>query len=55
MPRHVPEQVRKVITVVARGEAGRALPLFVPGLLARNLLFVAVVLLHGFRRLLPPY
>jgi ADP-ribosyl-[dinitrogen reductase] hydrolase len=28
---------------------------FWPGLLFRNLLFLAVVLVHGFRRLLPPY
>jgi hypothetical protein len=26
-----------------------------PGLILRNLLFFAVVLVHGFRRLLPPY
>jgi ADP-ribosylglycohydrolase len=31
------------------------LPLFWPGLLPRNVLFLAVVLAHGFRRLLPPY
>jgi hypothetical protein len=30
-------------------------PYFWPGLLPRNLLFLLVVLLHGFRRLLPPY
>jgi ADP-ribosylglycohydrolase len=30
-------------------------PLFWPGLIPRNLLFLAVVLFHGFRRLLPPY
>jgi hypothetical protein len=29
--------------------------LFWPGLLPRNLLFLAAVLAHGFRRLLPPY
>lgn len=28
---------------------------FVPGILARNACFLAVVLAHGFRRLLPPY
>jgi len=28
---------------------------FWPGLLLRNLLFLVMVLLHGFRRLLPPY
>jgi ADP-ribosylglycohydrolase len=41
-----------------RGEAaGRPgpLPLFWPGLLARNALFFALVLLHALRRLLPPY
>jgi hypothetical protein len=31
------------------------LRLFWPGLVPRNLLFLAVVLAHGFRRLLPPY
>ena len=31
------------------------LPLFWPGLLPRNVLFLSVVLAHGFRRLLPPY
>jgi len=31
------------------------MPLFWPGLIPRNLLFLVIVLLHGFRRLLPPY
>jgi ADP-ribosylglycohydrolase len=39
----------------AAGEAGAPLPLNVPALFLRNLVFMAVVLLHGFRRLLPPY
>ncbi len=30
-------------------------PYFWPGVLPRNLLFLAVVLAHGFRRLAPPY
>jgi len=30
-------------------------PLFLPGILVRNLLFLLVVLGHGLRRLLPPY
>lgn len=30
-------------------------PLFWPGLLLRNLIFLVIVLAHGFRRLLPPY
>jgi ADP-ribosylglycohydrolase len=40
-----------------RGEpvAQRPLHLFWPGLVPRNLFFLAVVLAHGFRRLLPPY
>jgi ADP-ribosylglycohydrolase len=33
----------------------KPLGLFWPGLLVRNLGFLVVVLLHGFRRLLPPY
>jgi hypothetical protein len=35
--------------------AQKPLPLFWPGLIPRNLLFLSIVLLHGFRRLLPPY
>lgn len=31
------------------------LPLFWPGLVARNLFFLLIVLLHAFRRLLPTY
>jgi ADP-ribosylglycohydrolase len=31
------------------------LRLFWPGLIARNILFTLIILLHGFRRLLPPY
>ena len=30
-------------------------PLFWPGLIPRNLMFLVIVLMHGFRRLLPPY
>jgi ADP-ribosylglycohydrolase len=35
--------------------AGHPLPLFWPALIPRNGLFLAIVLLHGLRRLLPPY
>jgi hypothetical protein len=28
---------------------------FWPGILPRNLFFLTVVVIHGFRRLLPPY
>ena len=31
------------------------MPLFWSGLIPRNLMFLLIVLLHGFRRLLPPY
>jgi ADP-ribosylglycohydrolase len=34
---------------------GLRISYFRPGLILRNLLFLAVVLVHGFRRLLPPY
>lgn len=34
---------------------GNPLALFWPGLILRNVLFLAIVLLHGLRRLLPPY
>jgi len=36
-------------------ENGPPLPLCWPIILPRNLAFLAIVLLHGFRRLLPPY
>ncbi len=38
------------------GEPGVPSPVyFAPGIIARNAFFLAVVLAHGFRRLLPPY
>src|SRR5262249_18616855 len=40
--------------VVAGPSPGPA-PLFLPGLLPRNVLFLGVVLAHGLRRLLPPW
>jgi ADP-ribosyl-[dinitrogen reductase] hydrolase len=40
---------------VRTGTAGRPIRASGPALLARNLLFLAVVLCHGFRRLAPPY
>jgi len=39
----------------AQGEGQPALSLFVPGIVARNIFFMVVVLAHGFRRLFPPY
>jgi len=37
------------------GRARRPVHYFWPGLILRNLFFFAIVLVHGFRRLLPPY
>lgn len=39
----------------ASGTSLREVPLFLPLLWPRNLFFMIVVLLHGFRRMLPPY
>lgn len=52
-PRGVP-LLREVADRLARGE-GSPVGYFWPAALARNLLFLVIVLLHGFRRLLPPY
>jgi ADP-ribosylglycohydrolase len=49
---------RLVLAFPGSGQAGRSqgpLPLFLPGLLPRNLLFLGVVLAHATRRLLPPW
>ena len=41
--------------LVACGEETAPVRYFWPGVVARNLFFLAVVLTHGFRRLAPPY
>jgi ADP-ribosylglycohydrolase len=46
---------RRLNEVAASGIPARALRLFWPGVLLRNVLFLAIVLVHAFRRLLPPY
>ena len=46
---------RRLAGVVERGRPLSALPLPAVPLALRNLLFLIVVLLHGFRRLLPPF
>lgn len=45
------------LAAAAASPAATASPLalFWPGLIVRNIVFLAIVLLHGFRRLLPPY
>ncbi len=49
--------VLKAIARELSGPTGTGKPVryFWPGILLRNLIFLAVVLAHGFRRLLPPY
>ncbi len=50
------EQVgKRLAEVCSQGTRGGAVPVPVYGLLARNFVFMLVVLFHGFRRLLPPY
>lgn len=50
------EQLAKnAVDAVQQGKPGKAQSLSVIGLLLRNTGFVLLVLLHGFRRLLPPY
>ena len=51
--RRLAERLDRATAEVAE-ETG-AMPLFWPGILPRNVFFLAVVLLHGLRRLLPPY
>ena len=46
---------KRLADVCNEGNAKRALPLPALGILLRNLLFTLVVIVHGFRRLLPPY
>ncbi|MBD1834551.1 ADP-ribosylglycohydrolase family protein [Cyanobacteria bacterium FACHB-472] len=46
---------RRLADVSSRGDGQKALPLPVMILFLRNLFFMLVVILHGFRRLLPPY
>ena len=49
------EHLAQRFPTVGSRASPRSLPLFWPGLLPRNLLFLSVVLAHGIRRLLPPY
>ncbi|MBX7208047.1 MAG: ADP-ribosylglycohydrolase family protein [Verrucomicrobiaceae bacterium] len=52
-PRSV-NHIRRVADELTRGSA-RAPRVYWPFVLTRNIFFLVVVLLHGFRRLLPPY
>lgn len=50
------DQLAQRLAVTADApERNGALPLNIPALLVRNLLFMVWVLVHGFRRMLPPY
>jgi hypothetical protein len=46
--------LRKLADRLAQGE-NKPVFCFTPAIILRNLFFLGVVLLHGFRRLLPPY
>jgi ADP-ribosylglycohydrolase len=57
-PRTVPwitALAQEVATVMGDGAPRRPSSLSTPALLARNVVFLAIVLAHGFRRALPPY
>ncbi len=50
------EQLGERLAAVVRDESPqKQLPVNMPAVLLRNLAFLIVVILHGFRRLLPPY
>jgi len=56
-PRTLPwiERLAARLALPAADPRRRPLPLFWPLIPVRNLFFLAIVLVHGFRRLLPPY
>ena len=56
-PRNVTyiKQVAEALAKTLDGTTTSPPPLFWPGVLVRNALFLAIVLCHGFRRLAPPY
>ncbi|MHB1455649.1 MAG: ADP-ribosylglycohydrolase family protein [Armatimonadota bacterium] len=45
----------RLAEVVSNGRPDKSVPLSVPALFVRNVFFLIVILLHGFRRLFPPY
>ena len=51
----MPEWMEQLGSRLAAGQERRALPLNWLALALRNVLFIPLVLAHGFRRLLPPY
>lgn len=49
------EQLAAVLDKMVKGQQISSPSYFVPGIPIRNLLFLSIVLLHGLRRLFPPY
>ena len=45
----------RLSNLVVTGESPGPVRYFWPGVVVRNLIFLGIVLFHGFRRLLPPY
>lgn len=54
-PARLHETAARLHQLVETGKSPGPLRCFWPGLIPRNLLFLCVVLCHGFRRLAPPY
>ncbi len=53
--RRLAAELAKQFPEKGAGESKGPVRLFWPGILPRNLIFLVIVLLHGFRRMLPPY
>ena len=53
--RRVADELARQFPEQGAGESNGSVRLFWPGILPRNVIFLAIVLLHGFRRLFPPY
>ncbi len=53
--RRLASELAKQFPEEGAGESDGPVGLFWPGILPRNLVFLVIVLLHGFRRMLPPY
>lgn len=49
------ELAKRLAESLDADEMGKELPISIPGLIVRNMFFLVWVILHGFRRYLPPY
>jgi len=54
-PAWIADLAERLQQVLESGEPARPPRLFMPAVMLRNLVFLIIVLLHGFRRLLPPW